>query len=106
MAYVYIAMSTITKEHIIEMLKTIEDPELGVDIWTLGLIYDIKLISKTKIEILMTFTSPLCPVGEQLKEEVFDAMKMLKFTEVDLKITFEPAWKPSDELKVALGLTL
>lgn len=93
-----------TKEQVIEILETIEDPEIGVDIWTMGLIYGIDISHSQTITIRMTFTSPLCPVGEQLKEEVMDGMRLLGFDQVNVEITFDPPWQPSAELKAALGL--
>lgn len=53
-----------TKEQVIEMLETIMDPEIGLDIHTMGLVYDIQIKSEKEIYILMTFTSPMCPVGD------------------------------------------
>ena len=94
----------VTKEHIIAMLETITDPEVGLDIHTMGLIYDIQIKSEKEIFILMTFTSPMCPVGEYLKQEISDSMKELGFSEIKIKVTFEPAWKPSAELREALGI--
>ncbi len=94
----------ISKEKIIEMLETIMDPEIGLDIHTMGLIYDIQIRSEKEIYILMTFTSPMCPVGDFLKQEVTDSMRELGFSAVDIEITFEPPWKPSSELREALGI--
>lgn len=93
-----------TKEQIIEMLETIMDPEIGLDIHTMGLIYDIQIKSEKEVYILMTFTSPMCPVGDFLKQEVTDSMRELGFSAVDIEITFEPPWKPSPELREALGI--
>ncbi len=94
----------ITKEQIIEMLETVMDPEIGLDIHTMGLIYDIQIRGEKEIYILMTFTSPMCPVGDFLKQEVTDSMRELGFSAVDIEITFEPPWKPSPELREALGI--
>ncbi len=93
-----------TKEQIIEILETIFDPEVGVDIWTMGLIYDITIVDEKNVKILMTFTSPMCPAGAQLKQEVTDNLRSLGFSAVEITITFEPPWKPSQALKEALGL--
>jgi metal-sulfur cluster biosynthetic enzyme len=93
-----------TKEQVIEMLETIMDPEIGLDIHTMGLVYDIQIKSEKEIYILMTFTSPMCPVGDFLKQEVTDSMRELGFSAVDIEITFEPPWKPSPELREALGI--
>jgi metal-sulfur cluster biosynthetic enzyme len=93
-----------SKEQVIEMLETIMDPEIGLDIHTMGLVYDIQIKSEKEIYILMTFTSPMCPVGDFLKQEVTDSMRELGFSAVDIEITFEPPWKPSPELREALGI--
>ena len=92
------------KEKIIEELKKVIDPELGIDVWTLGLIYEITVISETKVHILMTFTSPLCPVGGLIMSKVSEAVKDAGYTDVDVEITFEPAWKPTKELRAMYGI--
>ena len=93
----------LTKENIIEELKTVKDPELGLDIHTLGLIYDIK-IGEDGIDILMTLTTPFCPYGDEIIQNVEKSLK--KFgQEVRVDITFEPEWEPSEDHKISLGLT-
>ena len=93
----------LTKENIIEELKTVKDPELGLDIHTLGLIYDIK-IGEDGIDILMTLTTPFCPFGDEIIQNVEKSLK--KFgQEVRVDITFEPEWQPSEDLKISLGLS-
>lgn len=87
-----------------EMLQTVIDPELNVDIWTMGLIYRVDMHSEKRIDILMTFTTPLCPAGEQIKDEVRESMKILGFTDVRVDVTFDPPWKPTPELRQALGV--
>lgn len=96
--------STAIQAKVEEMFQTIIDPELGVDIWTMGLIYRVDIHSERKIEVVMTFTSPLCPAGEQLKEEVEESMRILGFTEVSVTVTFDPPWRPPAELRAALGV--
>ena len=94
----------VTKDQIIEVLKTVEDPELFLDIWFLGLIYSIE-IEETKVKIDMTFTSPMCPAGPQLIDEVKTKIsKMPGVEDVDLKVVFTPQWEPSDEVKGLLGM--
>ena len=96
-------MSTLTKEQIIEALKTVIDPEIHADIYTLGLIYDIKL-GEDGVDILMTLTTPFCPYGDEIVRKVEGALK--KFgVEVRVDLTFEPEWKPSEETRIALGLS-
>lgn len=93
-----------TKESIIEILETVLDPELNIDVWTLGLIYDITIISEEQVEILMTYTTPFCPLGPQIQAEIKDALRSIGFTAVDIEVTFEPAWKPSSDLRIILGV--
>lgn len=89
------------KESIIEILKTIEDPELRLDVWTLGLIREINIRTK-EIYIKMTFTSPMCPFGEVLMDEI--KSKVGKLLPVVLELSFEPPWQPTEELKEVLGI--
>lgn len=93
-----------SREAIIEALKTVEDPELFLDIWFLGLIYNIG-IDEGQVVIDMTFTSPLCPAGPQLKGEVEQKVRAVPgVRDVVVNITFQPAWEPSDEVKGLLGM--
>jgi len=94
-----------SKEQIIEALKTVEDPELYLDIWFLGLIYSIEPKEEGGVDIEMTFTSPMCPAGPQLIEEVKNKVGALEgASPVNVKIVFSPPWKPSDDVKAMLGL--
>ncbi|HLC19867.1 MAG TPA: metal-sulfur cluster assembly factor [Candidatus Nanoarchaeia archaeon] len=94
----------IDKEHVIETLKQVYDPEIQVDVWTLGLIYDIKIIEK-KVHILMTFTTPMCPYGPMLLEEIKARVKEdTDAEEVEIEVTFEPPWQPSEDLRMMLGV--
>ena len=105
MVYAFYPMTAeLTREAIVEILKTIEDPELFIDIWFLGLIYNID-IDNGEVNIEMTFTSPMCPAGPQLKNEVQEKIKTLPgVTAVNVNITFQPPWEPSDEVKGMLGM--
>lgn len=94
----------VNNEEVIEALKKVEDPELGVDVYTLELIYDIK-IDKNLVTILMTFTSPTCPFGGMLIEEIDNSLRKIKGVEdVKIEITFDPLWQPSEELRAAFGI--
>ena len=93
-----------TKEQVIEVLKTVEDPELFLDIWFLGLIYNIA-IDEGRVIIDMTFTSPMCPAGPQLKHEVQTKVAAIPgVTESVVQITFTPPWEASEEVKGMLGM--
>lgn len=94
----------ITKEELIEdVFKKYVDPELGIDIWTLGLVYNVD-INEDKVKILLTFTSPLCPYGPQMVEELKEMILNKRAQEVEIEITFEPPWQPSEELKEMMGM--
>ena len=91
------------KDDAITALKTVTDPELGIDVWTLGLIYDIT-IKKDSVHVDMTFTTPLCPYGPQLLELVRMALEQKGFSDPHVNVTFNPPWKPSEEIKEMLGM--
>ena len=89
---------------IIDTMKNVQDPELGVDIWSLGLIYDIK--ENSNLDITMTFTSPMCPYGPQIVSELKSSLKEKGYEEekINIDVVFNPLWEPSEELKDALGI--
>ena len=96
----------VTKSQIEEALKQSYDPELLIDVWTLGLIYDIKIDdAANNIEITMTFTFPGCPYGPMLVEDITKKIKDIPGVKnVKVNVVFEPPWKPSDELRAMLGV--
>ena len=95
------------KNKIIDEIKKIYDPELPVNIYELGLIYDIK-VNGTKAEIKMTLTTPNCPVAESLPKEVKEgAMQVEEIEDVDLELVWDPPWTKdmmSDAAKLELNL--
>ena len=93
-----------TDKRIIDVIKNVQDPELGVDIWSLGLIYDIK--ENSSLDIVMTFTSPMCPYGPQIVSELKSGLKEKGYKEekINVNVVFNPLWEPSEELKEALGM--
>ncbi len=97
-----------TEQKIIEKLKTVFDPEIPVNIYDLGLIYEINLREEGFVHILMTLTSPNCPVAESLPLEVkHKAEEIEEITYADIDLTFEPPWTDdmlTDEAKLELGL--
>jgi metal-sulfur cluster biosynthetic enzyme len=95
----------LTKESIIEVLKKVRDPEIHVDIWTMGLIYNIEIKTEDSVKILMTYTTPFCPWGPQLKQEITDALKKdLDVKNVDIEITFDPPYQLPPEMRATLGI--
>lgn len=95
-------------EKIVKILKTIYDPEIPVDIYELGLIYDVLVNEANEVKILMTLTSPNCPVAETLPVEVEEKVKSLDaIKDAEVEITFDPPWTQdlmSEEAKLELGL--
>ena len=92
---------------IVEVLKTVFDPEIPVDVYELGLIYEINILPINNIHILMTLTSPNCPAAETIPSDVKNKVKMIKeIDEVDVEITFDPPYSTdlmSEEAKLELG---
>jgi FeS assembly SUF system protein len=95
-------------EKVIRVIKTIYDPEIPVDIYELGLIYDVMVSEEAEVKVLMTLTSPNCPVAETLPKEVEDKIKSLKdIKDAEVEITFDPPWNKdlmSEEAKLELGM--
>ncbi|MFM1877153.1 MAG: hypothetical protein RLZZ241_19 [Bacteroidota bacterium] len=95
-------------EQIVGILKTIYDPEIPVDIYELGLIYDVLVNEANEVKILMTLTSPNCPVAESLPNEVQEKVKSLDLVaDAEVEITFDPPWTQelmSEEAKLELGM--
>jgi len=97
-----------TKKNIESVLKSIPDPEIGVSIWDLGLIYNIDIDKKNgKIEILMTLTTIGCPLFNLIADPIRENVGQLPgVKEVGVELTFEPPWTPdrmSEEAKLQLG---
>lgn len=99
---------TVSKEDIVGAIKTVYDPEIPVNIWDLGLIYGVD-INTDEIVITMTFTSPTCPMMEELLQQVKDAVAAVAGgVPVRVELVWNPPWdltKMSDEARVQLDLT-
>ncbi len=93
---------------IIEIIKTVYDPEIPVNIFDLGLIYSIEIDKENDVKINMTLTSPFCPVAESLPEEVRKKVEAMKETRsAKVEVTFDPPWNMdmmSDEARVKLNM--
>ena len=94
-------------EKIVGVIKTIFDPEIPVDICELGLIYDVFVNEETDVKVLMTLTSPNCPVAETLPMEVEEKIRSIEeVRNAEVEITFDPTWTQdmmSEEAKLELG---
>ena len=95
-------------ENIVKVLKTIYDPEIPVDIYELGLIYEVMVNTDHEVKILMTLTTPNCPVAESLPQEVKERVASIDTVkDAEVEITFDPPWNQdliSEEAKLELGL--
>ncbi|MDY0333361.1 MAG: SUF system Fe-S cluster assembly protein [Bacteroidales bacterium] len=95
------------REAVIEEIQSVYDPEIPVNIFELGLVYEVK-VEDAKVYVLMTLTSPNCPVAESLPMEVKQKIEALHgVSEAEVEITFDPPWDEdmmSDEARLELGL--
>lgn len=94
----------ISREQIIKAIKQVKDPEIDIDIWTLGLIYDVQISADAEVYIKMTYTTPLCPFGNEMSEEIQRRIKELKPKTLKIEVVFDPPWQPTDELRAMLGV--
>jgi len=100
-----------TPETVREALQDVKDPELNIPILDLGLVYDISVEGESNehVNVVMTLTSPMCPVGPMFKKSVEDKVKGLEGVKTaNVDITFTPPWDPrtmaSDDVKMMLGI--
>ena len=96
------------EEAIIEKIKTVYDPEIPVNIYDIGLIYEVNIKEEGKVHVLMTLTSPNCPVAESLPLEVKEKVEEVEgISKAEIELTFEPPWTMdllTDEAKLELGM--
>ena len=98
---------TQTEERIVDVLKTVDDPEIPVDIWNLGMIYKIDVKDDHTVDLDMTFTSPSCPAADFILEDVRTKVESLEEVKsANVNLVFEPSWDQSmmsEEARVELG---
>lgn len=94
----------IRTEELEEVFRSYEDPELHIDVWTLGLIYSSTIREDGSVFVLLTFTSPLCPFGPQMVDELKKRILEKGASTVTIEVTFDPPWQPSEELREILGV--
>jgi metal-sulfur cluster biosynthetic enzyme len=96
----------VTREDVVEALHGVEDPELGMDIVELGLMYDVE-VDDSKVKVTYSLTSMGCPAGAMIAEGIIDAARGVPgVSEVEAELTFDPPWTPdrmSDDAKFILG---
>jgi len=99
--------ASVTRDLIIEKLCTVYDPEIPVNIWDLGLVYDIEFPQPTEVVIQMTLTAPGCPIADEIIQQVHDVVMEVEGIEsVIVNLVFEPVWTPdrmSDVARLELG---
>ena len=95
-----------TKDEVLEILRTVEDPELGMDVVDLGLVYEVEVADSTA-KVLYSLTSMGCPAGPLIAQDMDGAVRQVEGIEnVELELTFDPPWTPdrmSDDAKFILG---
>ena len=95
-----------SREEVVEALRQVEDPELGMDIVELGLLYDVE-VEGPKVKVIHTLTSMGCPVGPMIQENVDQVVRAIPgVDDVDVELTWDPPWSPekmSDDAKFILG---
>ena len=96
------------RDQAIDIIKTIYDPEIPINIYELGLVYDVQVNEEDAVHVIMTLTAPNCPVADSLPQEVEDKLKGLPgITDASVEITWDPPWemsKMTEEAKLQLGL--
>jgi len=94
------------KDKIIEVLKQVVDPEIGINVWDLGLIYGVEVDEANRVNIKMTLTVPGCPLAAYLVQAVKLKLQEAGFRDVNVELVWEPRWTPermSDKAKEMLG---
>jgi len=107
MSAIIVTQNTELAQRVIDMIKTCYDPEIPVDIWELGLIYEINIDPENNLKVRMTLTSPSCPVAESLPPEVEQKLNDVEgIKSAKIELTFEPPWTKemmSEVAQVELG---
>jgi metal-sulfur cluster biosynthetic enzyme len=99
----------LTEDNVRQTLKQVDDPELGINIIDLGLVYEIHVQDGKDVQVVMTLTTPFCPIGPSVKQQITNVLKqdVEGVGKVDVQFTFNPPWDKdmmSDDAKVELGI--
>lgn len=92
------------KKQIIEYLETVIDPEIFIDIWTMGLVRKIDIVDDNAVHIEMTLTTPTCPLGPQIIEDIQVTLAKIGYEHVDVTLSFDPPWEAPKDLREMLGI--
>ena len=97
-----------SKETVLDALRQVEDPELGMDVVEIGLVYDVTFHEGSKVRVTYSLTTPACPAGPQITEGIVNAVRALPgVDQVEPELVWSPAWTPdlmSDDAKFILGI--
>jgi metal-sulfur cluster biosynthetic enzyme len=99
----------LTEDNVRETLKQVDDPELGINIVDLGLVYEVHIEEGKQVQVVMTLTTPFCPIGPSVKQQITQILKkdVEDVQKVDVQFTFNPPWDKemmSDDAKLELGI--
>ena len=99
----------LTEENVRTTIKQVDDPEIGINIVDLGLVYEINIQNEKEVQVVMTLTTPFCPVGPSIKQQVGNVIKkdVVGVEKVDVQFTFNPPWDKemmSEDAKSELGI--
>lgn len=99
----------LTEDNVKEALKQVDDPELGINIVDLGLVYEVHLEEQKNVQVVMTLTTPFCPIGPSIKQQITQVLKkdVVGVEKVDVQFTFNPPWDKemmSEDAKLELGI--
>ena len=101
-------MSDTLRERVIDAIRTVYDPEIPVNIWEVGLVYEVDVDECGTVNVVMTLTSPTCPVAEILPGEVQDRIQAVEgVSSVKIEVTWDPPWNPdlmSEAARLELGM--
>ena len=99
----------LTEENVTQSLKQVDDPELGINIVDLGLVYEVRVQEDKNVQVVMTLTTPFCPIGPSVKQQITQVLKkdIEGVDKVDVQFTFNPPWDKdmmTEEAKMELGI--
>jgi metal-sulfur cluster biosynthetic enzyme len=99
----------LTEENVKKALKQVDDPELGINIIDLGLVYETRILDENEVQVVMTLTTPFCPIGPSVKQQITQILKqdLEGVGKVDVQFTFNPPWDKdmmSEDAKNELGI--
>jgi metal-sulfur cluster biosynthetic enzyme len=99
----------LSEDNVRETLKQVDDPELGINIVDLGLVYEVHITDGKQVQVVMTLTTPFCPIGPSIKQQITQVLKkdVVGVEKVDVQFTFNPPWDKemmSEDAKLELGI--